>query len=307
MAFPMRVESWIYLLLLATAFPAFAHDAPAKSSGKTSSDITVHALGRWKRVETPNFQCWCQLSDEYARQLAESCEVWRDRLRKTWMSDPDNEGWTPKCEVVVHPDRQAYNRALNRPGDTSVGSTQMNFDERRTVYRRVDVRADAPDWSNAALPHELTHVVLGERFGGRPLPRWADEGIAMLSESTQKHRERLENLREILAKRPTFGVEALLNARQFPEPRLRDAFYGQSLALASLLIRKSSPSRFADFVEDCAAMGSKDALQKHFGIHDVGALQHEWNQWTQQPEAVTFVSLSIQVDSDPVMTTAVAP
>ena len=71
----------------------------------------------------------------------------------------------------------------------------MNFDQGRTVLRRIDVRADASDWSNAALPHELTHVVLGERFGGHALPRWADEGIAMLSESREKHRERVANLR----------------------------------------------------------------------------------------------------------------
>ena len=75
------------------------------------------------------------------------------------MTGAKDEPWSLKCDVHVHPHREAYNRALNRANDTSVGSTMMNFDEGRAVLRRIDVRTDASDWSNAALPHELTHVV----------------------------------------------------------------------------------------------------------------------------------------------------
>ena len=37
-----------------------------------------------------------------------------------------------------------------------------------------------------ALSHELTHVVLADRFAGRQPPRWFDEGIATLADSTEK-------------------------------------------------------------------------------------------------------------------------
>jgi Peptidase MA superfamily len=259
---------------------------------------TVRTSGAWTVVESANFRCWCQwdrMTEKDARQLAESCETWRQRLRTTWISEPDNADWSPKCDVYVHPHRAAYNQSLNRPGDLSVGSTIMNFDQQRTVFRRIDVRADAGDWSNAALPHELTHVVLGERFGGRALPRWADEGIAMLSESADKHHVRLVSLQEILTKQQTLSMAELVATARLPQPHLRDAFYGQSLALSSLLIRKSTPARFADFLEESLLVGFDQALQHHYDLRGVSSLQREWDDWTRRPAEVTFVSLPIQV------------
>ena len=265
----IRLACWLSLIGFLALQPALA-----ETTGNSEAvAISVRVSGVWKIVESPNFCCWCQLSESEARQLAESCEMWRERLRTAWISEPDPASWIPKCEVYVHPHRAAYNQTLSRPGDVSVGSTIMNFDQGRTVRRRIDVRSDASDWSNSALPHELTHVVLGERFGGHALPRWADEGIAMLSESAEKHRERLESLQEILARQPTIAIADLIKANRFPSPQLRDAFYGQSLGLSSLLIRKSSPAKFANFVEESVAIGGDRALQQHYGLKNVGALQ----------------------------------
>ena len=289
-----RCTCWLSLFTILALRTALA-ESPAKPADRPATSISIRASGAWKLVESANFRCWCLLSDAEARQLAESCETWRDRLRETWISKPDRADWTPKCDVYVHTNRANYNQALNRPGDMSVGSTMMNFDQGRTVQRRIDVRTDASDWSNAALPHELTHVVLGERFGGHALPRWADEGIAMLSESADKHRERLENLQVILNGRPTLSISDLINADRIPPPQLRDAFYGQSLALSSLLIRKSTPAKFADFVAESIGSGVDPALRKHYSLNGVAALQREWNTWIKRPESMTFVSLPIQV------------
>lgn len=281
-------------LLAIQAASAQSTNSGATNSGATTM-LTVRAVGGWTIVESGNFRCWSQLAETEARQLAESCETWRSRLRTTWISAPDRADWTPKCDVYVHPNRAVYNQTLNRPGDSSVGTTTMNFDQGRTVMRRIDVRADASDWSNAALPHELTHVVLGERFGGHALPRWADEGIAMLSESAEKHRERLQNLQETLTSRPTLPMADLVNLKRMPAAHLRDAFYGQSLALSSLLVRKATPAQFADFVEASMATGTEQALQDHYKLQGVVALQHEWNAWVKTPSQVSFASLPIQV------------
>ena len=72
----------------------------------------------------------------------------------------------------------------------------------------------------------------------------------MLSESSEKHRERLTNLQETLVRRPALSLADLVRAERMPQPHLRDAFYGQSVALTSLLIRKSTPAKFADFIEE---------------------------------------------------------
>ena len=294
MAARFRFFCWLSLFGLVAIQSALAESEVPVITETATVSLSVKRSGEWLLVESASFRCWSQLPESDARLLAESCETWRGRLRTTWISDPSPAAWVPKCEVYVHPHRAAYNQALSRPGDVSVGSTIMNFDQARTVQRRIDVRADASDWSNAALPHELTHVVLGERFGGHALPRWADEGIAMLSESAEKSRERLENLRTILSQGPTLSMVDLTRMNRMPQPQLRDAFYGQSIALTSMLVRKSTPARFADFVADSVAGGMDQALQLHYSLENVSKLQQEWNEWIKRPEAMTFVSLPIQ-------------
>lgn len=273
-------------------------------AAEEDSQISVRTAGGWTITETQNFRCRCQLPEADARRLATSCEIWRVRLRKMWITDPVDSAWLPKCEVTVHPNKSAYNTALNRPGDRSVGSTMMNFDQGRTVLRRIDVRADAGDWSNAALPHELTHVVLGERFGGHALPRWADEGIAMLSESQEKHRERLVNLREKLASRQTIRLDELVRTNQLPAPQMRDSFYGQSVALTSLLIRQSTPAQFADFIEQAQQQGIELALREQYKIDGLPALQRRWDQWTQSPGSIEFATLQLHAGLTPIVVAA---
>ena len=298
--------SYLSLIMLALVLLG-QHPLRASEESETSVSLSVRTTGAWTIVESANFRCCCQLPELDARRLAECCETWRSRLRKAWLTEADDPCWCPKCDVHVHPNREAYNRTLNRAGDTSVGSTMMNFDQGRVVLRRIDVRADAGDWSNAALPHELTHVVLGERFGGHALPRWADEGIAMLSESSDKHRERLVNLQETLAQRPTFRLSELVRADRMPQPHLRDAFYGQSVALTSMLIRKSTPAKFADFLEESRRNGIDRALKEHYQLNGVVELQREWDQWTRQPETIEFVSLQLHIGVSPVLASVMAP
>ena len=302
-------SDFAHLTIAAVVWCVFAAPGLAQESDSSNASVplTVRMAGTWTVVESPNFRCYCQLAEADARRLAQCCETWRGRLRKIWITSPDEPCWCPKCDVHVHPHRDAYNQTLNRPGDTSVGSTTMNFDQRRAVLRRIDVRADAGDWSNAALPHELTHVVLGERFGGHALPRWADEGIAMLSESSEKHRERLTNLQETLARRPTLSLADLVRAERMPQPHLRDAFYGQSVALTSWLVRKSTPAKFADFIEESQRSGIDLALKEHYQLNGVAELQREWNEWTQRPEAIEFVSLPLHVGVSPLLAAVTVP
>lgn len=284
---------WAYAVIFWMSFsvPLVADDALRRAAG-------IEVRGGWKVIESENFRCWSQLTDDEARQLTESCERWRTRLRTQWIAEPEVANWQPKCDVVVHPHRGQYTRALNRPGDSSVGSTRMQFDQGRTVSRRIDVRADASDWSNAALPHELTHVVLGERFGGRALPRWADEGIAMLSESAEKQGERLSHLQTVLAGGRELTLSQVTNSIGTVSPAQRDAFYSQSLALTSLLIEKSSAAAFADFVDDAAAGDLEGALRRHYQLESAAALQQAWRHWTRDPQRVRFAALPIQLPGD---------
>ena len=52
-----------------------------------------------------------------------------------------------------------------------------------------------------------------------------------------------------------------MRTERIPQPHLRDAFYGQSVALTSWLIRKSTPAKFAEFIEESQRTGIDLALK----------------------------------------------
>ncbi|WP_157605130.1 peptidase MA family metallohydrolase [Schlesneria paludicola] len=301
MATQFKSRTALVVIVFLTWLSAGHLSVSADERPESSVPLTMRVTGVWKVVESPNFCCRGQLADGDMRRLAECCEAWRSRLRTLWITGVRSDVWAPKCDVYVHPTQVDYNLALNRPGDVSVGSTMMNFDQGRVVFRRIDVRADANDWSNAALPHELTHVVLGERFGGRSIPRWADEGIAMLSESVEKHRVRLTNLQQLISRRQTLSLYELVSLQRIPGPQQRDAFYGQSVGLASWMIHRSTPARFADFVDECQSLGMEKALRQHYQIDGLAGLQRDWDNWMRTPDAIEFVSLQLHVGVTPIL------
>src|SRR5262249_46303940 len=60
------------------------------------------------------------------------------------------------------------------------------------VDRRIRVEGALDRLLADVVPHEVTHCVLAECFRA-PVPRWADEGIALLSES-EEERARYQKL-----------------------------------------------------------------------------------------------------------------
>lgn len=241
-------------------------------------------------AETANFCCRAT-REASVRELAVACEHWRQRLCQTWGEHAATRVWSPPCEIVVHPNLAEYRSALGRPGDTSVGSTRMQFDGDRVVLRRIDLRCDAADWCHAALPHELTHVVLADRFPRRPLPPWADEGIAMLSETSHKRQQRMTDLRHAFQHRSTYLVRDLLAVQQLPPAPLRDAYYGQSLALTSWMIERTTPQRFAQFLQACEKTSVDAALRQEMGLDGIAELEREWNAWVQSSRGLDLVEL----------------
>ena len=66
------------------------------------------------------------------------------------------------------------------------------------------------------LPHEVTHIVLMYHFR-RPIPRWADEGAAILSENASKLAEHDRRIAQIL-RTPckAYTLHFLFNTDDYP-------------------------------------------------------------------------------------------
>src|SRR5207244_1536980 len=103
--------------------------------------------------------------------------------------------WESKCDLYLHPTAQDYSRATGVP-TTSPGHSRIESETNgsRIIGRRMDLHCENPAMLTAILPHETTHVVLAGQFGPHQVPRWADEGIAVLSEPSEKIDQHRRNL-----------------------------------------------------------------------------------------------------------------
>ncbi len=129
------------------------------------------------------------------------------------------------------------------------GCSRITFGpDERIAARRIDLRGDDGERASSALAHELSHVILADYFGRRSLPRWADEGVAVLADSTNKQARHHADLQDAITgnKVLTFGFLAALESP--PSTDRVAVFYGQSASLARFLAHRKTPHDFLSFV-----------------------------------------------------------
>src|SRR5690606_10493736 len=109
-------------------------------------------------------------SDAVARGIASAAEESRTRFTAEWL-DRELPDWKTPVRIVVH--------ERGHGGDGSV-----TYERYRGAIEnvRITVRGPLDRILEYVLPHEVAHVILALSFR-QPLPRWLDEGVAMLSES----------------------------------------------------------------------------------------------------------------------------
>ncbi len=244
----------------------------------SSVELSSHRHGRWFIVESDNFQVCSEHSAGHAKNLARHAESVRTALGAKWLGKSLEEKWNPRCQIVLHGSQQSYVSACGRGSERTVGSSLINVSEGRTVSRRIDLLGSGTDFLSAALPHELTHVVLRERLPSTGVPRWADEGAAILADSKAKQGRHDKDLADALLRRTTFQAGELLTRDEYPGPDRMGAFYGQSASVAKFLIDQKNPERFVEFIEQATVVGYDAALQKCYGIKSVIELDRQWRR-----------------------------
>lgn len=231
-------------------------------------------------AETPNFQIHCCTSAERLRELAASCERLKARGQTMWLGETSPSGsWQPRCEVVVHSTVGAYSRTVGPGSERTSGCSTVRLHQGSVAERRIDLRSDAEGWLSDTLPHELTHVVLADRFTERRIPAWADEGIAMLAESPDKLQRRLNELRSVIAAGRTLNLSQLVTLENGPASADRAAFYGQSVTLTGLLLERGTPQQLLQFVKAGRRDGYDKALRDVYGITSWSTLESEWQTY----------------------------
>ena len=239
----------------------------------------------WARVETANFRIFHTQSKQIAEQAAQIAEKTRTDMAKKWFGAP-GEKWEPVCELYLHATSRDYAKATgvagNSPGHSSIKSEGV-----RIIGRRIDLHCDdAQNMLNAVLPHETTHVVIAGQYGDQPVPRWADEGIAVLTEPRDKIDRHLRNLTRCRQETGLFSARQLMTMNDYPEPRYISAFYAQSVALTDFLTNLKGPQVLTQFLRDAQKVGWEQALSKNYGFRNFEDLQQRWNAQAFPAEGV---------------------
>ncbi len=212
-----------------------------------------------------------------ASVVLDQCEDLRAELQRSWLRLETADKWEPQCEIVLHPDRTQYLKAVGVGGGSTSGSSLVRSKHGRITARRIDLIVNQ-DGELTALAHELTHVVLADRFEGRT-PRWIDEGIATRADSPEKRslhlRDCLHSIQSGTALRlfEVFKLEQFTSAQQVP------AFYGQSLSLISFLSAHDEPAKIITFAEKAKDIGYDRALKVCYGMEGIPELERKWRAY----------------------------
>jgi hypothetical protein len=259
-----------------------------RKDGEVSVRHASRQEGGWSVAETVNFRIFHSQSRKDAERAARVLEKTRASAMSRWFGKVA-EPWSPRCDVYLHPTARTYARTTGAPAG-SPGHSTLTLDAGRVLARRVDVRAGDEHALTSVLPHETAHVVLAGRFGRHFTPRWADEGVAVLSEPRERVNLHLRNLPTHRREGTLFSVGKLMRMDQYPEPRLIGPFYAQSVSLVEFLCKKKDPATFTRFLEAGLEHGWPAALRRHYGWSGFAELDREWRRYAFGEAAVARVA-----------------
>jgi hypothetical protein len=229
-------------------------------------------------LETTNFQVYCEQSESAARELARHAEVLRSSLRTKWLGLAAPSEWSPKCQIFLYPSQRSYVAAVGRGSERTVGSSLVKNVGCRITARRIDLLEESTDYLSAALPHELTHVVLKDRFASNILPRWADEGMAILADTEAKQKRHESDLQTALHHQTTFRAEELILMEEYPSASRFGTFYGQSASLTKFLVARRGAPEFVNFMDCAQKQGFDTAVRECYGFVNLDDLDHQWRE-----------------------------
>jgi hypothetical protein len=253
-------------------------DRVRQRAGATNAEVNVRHSERdasgWARVETPNFRVHHVQKRELAEQVARAAEAARATAFERW-SGPPRGDWKPGCNVYLYATAADYAKATNQSA-SSPGHATYKAEGGAVTARRLDLRADEPNLLAGVVPHETTHLVLGDLFAEVPLPRWADEGMAVLSEPRGRIDRYVQTLHACRQRGQLMPLEKLLAKADYPDAASVTVFFVESVSLVDYLVGVNGPRTFVEFMRDSQRGGVEPALKKHYQCANVAELQARW-------------------------------
>ena len=130
----------------------------------------------------------------------------------------------------------------------------------------------------------------------QPLPRWADEGGATSVEHASEKNKHRTMLNEFLRTGRGIAFNQMFTMTEYPQDIM--PLYAEGYSLAEFLIQTGGRRKYVEFLGD--GLKSDDwsgAVQRHYGIQDLGALQETWLAWVRQGSPLRQVAAGCRPDA----------
>ncbi len=253
-----------------------------------------------------------------ARVIASEAEYHRQTLALKWFGE-ELPNWPKPCVI-------RFTSGLGGNGGAGSFTFGKNADGKQVMRTaEMELRGDFMATLTSTLPHEVMHALLASHFG-KPIPRWADEGVAVLCESEYEQANHDAKLRELLSAGRGLRLKVLLPLGEYPKDMM--ALYTQGHSVVRFLVHQSGPvgvpllkdiphvgglfknggadrhQRLLAFLhlgmKENKAESWRKAAKEVYGFESVDALEEAWLEWLSKPESV----LTRKVGGKPALTPA---
>lgn len=215
---------------------------------------------------TPNFIVTAPTA-EFARQVGEAAEIYRDELAIEWTGKPLPGNWSSPCPITA------------KVGSMGAGgATTFNFQNGEVYGWKMEIQGSEERILDSVLPHEINHTIFACYFR-RPLPRWADEGAASLIEHGSE-RLRLRKIHDqVMGTSRKIPLKTLLDMKNYPQDKQQVlTLYAEGHSLADFLIQKSDKPSYIKFLQVAHEVGWEEALRR-YDYESIEALEQDWDKW----------------------------
>jgi hypothetical protein len=255
-------------------------------------DVKSHG---WKALESNRFRIHYSGSREAVVPLVAFCEETCETLRNRWIADR-RETWSCKCDVFLYPTPRHFERGARVPAEMW-GVADLEIGHGKVWKRRLHLRSDDPTKLTPVLTHEMTHVILAEHFCRKPIPRWADEGIAVYSEPPKRQQRMLSFLKDEASQKRLLPLKQVTTMRDGPQnERESELFYGQSGAVIEYLVthHKLTETQVLTFVGLCGDIGWEKAIAKTLPNVTAARFESDWRAWLTNREEKLLTSADVE-------------
>lgn len=199
---------------------------------------------------------------QIAQQIGQLAEQYRREKALQWIGQ-EMPPWSEPCPLHVK---------VTMTG--AGGATSFVFDNGRVLGQDMHIEGSLDRLLYSVLPHEVTHTVFAYYYR-RPVPRWADEGGAVLSEDDAERNRHDQLCRQILnTPGRAIPLRRLFALEQYPRDVM--ALYAQGYSVANFLVSSSSRPAFLAFIAHGMQHGWDSAVQVHYRYRNVEDAEQAW-------------------------------